>query len=260
MLDACYPETPGITWHSASGSGTVPAMGSEGRQRVLLVAAVLAGCAGQRSPPPAVQPAPPAAAAGVPSTPRATGAEAAAMPLAEYRAAFVRELARLTRSRGAGDPRPGDPKARPPHEIAVLKRIGQPGAYLLATVGFGRAAPAKRGGARVELIAYVERVGPNLERTLSNLGETMAARGPDAAPWKEYDLVQLPAPQFGLQFFDLRPGGQVDVAPEVTVTLLKVVPISAEEYELRQKNPGGEYDDPDENTRAMERWRHVLER
>jgi hypothetical protein len=62
-----------------------------------------------------------------------------------------------------------------------------------------------------------------------------------------------------MQFFDLRGAGEIDVSPDLRVTLLKVVPMSHEEFEAAQKNPAGEWDDPNANARSIQRWRRVLE-
>jgi hypothetical protein len=185
------------------------------------------------------------------------------LDLPAYRAAITRELARLTRSREATDPSPSPEEAsggKIPHSTLILKRIGQVDAFVVATIGYGRIRHAAKGVANVELIAYVERYGPNIAKVLSALGEYMHARGPDAPAWKEYDVVMLPKPEQGLQYFDLRPGGQIDVAPDLSVMLLKVVPMSEDEYETAQKNPSNEFDDPNSNARAVHRWRQVLER
>jgi hypothetical protein len=188
-------------------------------------------------------------------------AEKGPMEQPAYRGAFLRELMRLTHTREAADPAPFDTAAaKVPHSISILKRIGQSDAFIVATVGFGRVAHAKKGPANVELLAYVESFSPNVERVLSKLGDHMHARGADAPPWKDYDTVQLPAPELGLQYFDLRPAGELSLGPDLTVKLLKVIPMTADEYESSQKNPAREYDDPNEKARSIERWRRVVEK
>jgi hypothetical protein len=192
---------------------------------------------------------------------KAQGADKGPPELAQYRAIMTRELIRLTHSRevtGAGGDDSGGGAI--PHSILVLKRIGQSDAYVVVTIGYGRTAHSKRAPSNVELIAYVEQYGPNVGKVLSALGELMWARGQDATPWHEYDVVMLPKAEQGLQYFDLRPGGQVDVSSDLTVTLLKVVPMSEEEYEVALKNPSNEFDDPNANARATYRWRQIVER
>jgi hypothetical protein len=191
------------------------------------------------------------------------GAAPAEMPIADYRTVYLRELARLTKTREAAQPeadviRAGD--AAIPHAIDVLKKIGQAESFVVTTTGFGRIAHGTKGRAHVELLAYVEQYGPKIGRVLVALGETMHAKSESGAAWKEYDTVQLPAPEQGMEYFDLRPAGEVDVSPELRVTLLKVIPMSHEEYQRAQKNPAGEWDDPNATARARQRWRRLLER
>jgi hypothetical protein len=191
---------------------------------------------------------------------QAEHADKAPLDLAAYRTTIVRELSRLTHSREVPDPHPEDVAGKIPHSTLVLKRIGQIDSFVVATVGYGRLPHAKKGPSNVELLAYVEQYGPNVGKVLAALGEQMHARGPDAPAWKEYDVVMLPKPEQGLQYFDLRPGGQIDVGPGLSITLLKVVPMSEDEYETAQKNPMNEYDDPNSNSRSIQRWRAVVER
>jgi hypothetical protein len=189
-----------------------------------------------------------------------------AIPIAEYRAALLRDLMRLTKTREA-TVAPAEviraDDAEIPHSIEVLKKIGQADAYIAATAGFGRLAHGPRKKSHVELLAYVDQYGGKIGQVLEALGEAMHAKGENGAEWKdwkEYDTVQLPQPQFGLQWFDLRPAGEVDVSPELRVILLKVIPMSQDEFERAKNNPAGEWDDPNANARSIQRWRRVLER
>jgi hypothetical protein len=178
-----------------------------------------------------------------------------------YRTELVRRLTQLTRTREfIAAPSFEQSDAKIPHSVHVLKKIGQAESYLVATAGFGRVSHSSRQAAHVELLAYVDQFGPNVSKILSTLGMLMHARGAEGAPWKEYDTVQLPKPEFGLQYFDLRPAGEVDVGPDLRVALLKVIPISLAEYEKSRDNPSGEFDDPNMTARMYQRWRQALEK
>jgi hypothetical protein len=185
------------------------------------------------------------------------------IPLDAYRATFVRELMRLTRSRevplAAGETvhRDGAPV---PHSIEVLKRIGQADAYLVTSIGFGRIGHGNQKRGHVELLAYVEEYGPKIAEVLEALGDAMHAGGEHIEAWKEYSAVELPAPKYGMQYFDLRPAGEVDITRDLRVMLLKVIPMSADEYERTQENPAGEWDDPNAAARAVQRWKRLVER
>ncbi len=195
----------------------------------------------------------------------ATDGGAVFVPLSqsEYRAVFVRELMRLTKTREAtvsSEEAILVEDGVAPHSIEVLKKIGQSEAFVVATAGFGRVPHGPRKKAHVELLAYVDHYGQKIGQVLEALGEAMHARGETGRAFKEYDTVELPQPVHGLQFFDLRPSGEIDISAELRVTLLKVVPMSHDEFDQAQKNPAGEWDDPSSNTRAAARWRRLLER
>lgn len=182
---------------------------------------------------------------------------------ADYRAVLVRELMRLTKTREAtvsAEEAIRIDDGSIPHSIEVLKKIGQSEAFVVATAGFGRIPHGPRKKTHVELLAYVDQYGQKIGQVLEALGEAMHARGENGRAYKEYDTVELPAPVHGLQYFDLRPSGEVDISPDLRVMLLKVVPMSHDEYDQAQKNPAGEWDDPNANTRAAARWRRLLER
>jgi hypothetical protein len=177
-----------------------------------------------------------------------------------YDKAFVRELTRVTRTREVPPAQGGDaPSGAGPHRIAVLKKVGHQESYVIATVGLGRVAHGVKPGARVELLAYASGYSAGIAKVLSALGELMHGRGADAPAWKEYDTVQLPQAQLGLEYFDLRPAGEVDIAPGERVVLLKVMPMSADEFEKAQANPSGEWTDPNADARAAQRWQRLLE-
>lgn len=191
------------------------------------------------------------------------GVSEGAFPIADYRGVLIRNLMRLTKTREATVP-PADAihteDAPIPHSIEVLKKIGQSDSYIAATAGYGRVAHGPRKKQHVELLAYVEQYGGKIGQILEALGDEMHSKNETSAEWKEYDTVQLPEPLFGLQYFDLRPAGEIDISETLRVTLLKVIPMSADEFERAKNNPAGEWDDPNANARSIQRWRRVLER
>lgn len=190
------------------------------------------------------------------------GAIAVPMGLQQYRVDLLRELMRLTRSREAtvaAEDVIHAEAATIPHSIEVLKRIGQAEAYVVASAGYGRLPHGRRKNAHVELLAYVDQYGAKIGQVLEAIGDAMHARGEHEEAWKEYTAVELPEAKHGMQYFDLRPAGEVAIAPDLRVTLLKVMPMSREEFERSQENPAGEWDDPNAAARALQRWRRLLE-
>ncbi len=154
----------------------------------------------------------------------------------------------------------------PEHGVAVVKRIGQAGgAYVIYTVGLGRAPrldPELGDEHRhVELIAESREVGPQIGEVLTKIGELL--HGAPGGTWKTYDTVSLRKPLHGLQHFDLRPGGEVDVAPDLRVVLYKVVPLAPDELERTRDEGGSQWvdagsADPDAAARDLSRWTPAL--
>lgn len=234
-------------------------------ERVLLPLLVLAlGC---RSVPPSRPPGAlePDLSGRVGSSAGSQGAQADARSpddgpsLDAYRASYLRALARLTKTREAKIP-PEDlarSDGASPFSVEVLKKIGQSDALLVSTVGLGRRSEGR--GDRLELLAYVSQYGRKVGEVLVALGRAMHARAEEGVAWKAYDTIVLDTPENGMKYFDLRPAGEVELDRDTRVALLKVIPMSEEEFEKSQKNASGEWDDPNANAKASERWGRIVD-
>lgn len=211
-------------------------------------------------PPPPSNPIPLAALAQTPSPPPPP----VEIPFETYQEALIRSFTRTQPSRrGTVHELPGEPRC----VVQALERIGRPSRTAILTAGLGRTA---RGDAdltaenrRVELYAEANGFGPGIAEVLGALGRAMTQPDGIGRSWKLYDAVALAAPVAGLQFFDLRPGGELSVGPATWVTLYKVVPLSEEEMERSRAQKGDQWLDEDEAdpggaARALERWAPAL--
>lgn len=148
-----------------------------------------------------------------------------------------------------------------------MERIGRDRGTAVLTVGLGRRLRADptltQENRRIELYADTTGFGPGIAEVLASLGRTMLEAGGAGQGWKLYDAVALPTPVAGLQYFDLRPGGELTVGPNEWVTLYKVVPLSEPEMERARAQKGdqwldGDEADPGSAERSRERWAPAL--
>lgn len=151
--------------------------------------------------------------------------------------------------------------------VQALERIGRSSRTAILTAGLGRQSrgdPALTAeNRRIELYAEANGFGPGIAEILGALGRAMTQPDGPGRSWKLYDAVSLAAPVAGLQYFDLRPGGELSVGPAGWVTLYKVVPLSEEEMERSRAQKGDQWLDEDEAdpggaARALERWAPAL--
>ena len=231
----------------------------------LLFCAILSWSCGAQSPsatpssPPSDTPPPPAATpTAPPPTPIASKIEDDM-----YRTELLREFRLRNRSRPIDEKKFAANDATPLHEVHVFRRIGGRRTHLVLTVGFGRVPRGEIDGENVfvELFAESRNYGPAIADVLSALGRML--HDPDTGrAFKPYASVKLDAPQHNLQFFDLVPSGEIDVAGDHRVILFKVVPVTAEEYEATKKGEtqfaGRDDATPEGAERAYLRWAPAL--
>lgn len=176
-----------------------------------------------------------------------------------YQPAFLRGMSQYFSGRRTMTA--GTSTSAPEHSVAVVKRIGQGGgSYVAYTVGLGRPTRTHpdlgEDHQHVELIAESKTMGPQIGEILGRIGARLHASG---SALKTYDVVSFAAPMHGLQHFDLRPGGEVDVTPKLRVTLYKVVPLAPDELERTQDQGGSQWvdagaADPAARARDLARW------
>lgn len=188
-------------------------------------------------------------------------------PQQRYQHAWVTTFAQTRRARTIQQIESSEGK--PPHTIVVLKRTGpqrRNGLWVI-TSGVGlyrRSDSAVPSGERhVELLARVPKYEPGVAAVLSKLAERVTASKTVGTILKSYDAVALDAPVFGLQYFDLLPGGELDVG-ERHIMLYKVLPITKEEFETIRSDSGSQWAgadlaDPARKGQVLERWRPVFE-
>jgi hypothetical protein len=227
------------------------------RRWALFFALVALGCSA--APKPITAPPPPPVTASAitavvaPPTPEAP-------PLDRYQEELIRRFIRTNPARRGQQL---DVSAEPPARVQVLDRIGRDRSVVVLTVGFGRVVRPEETlspeNKHVELYAEAEAFGPGIGEVLGALGKALHDAKGGGRAWHVYDAVQLPAPVAGLQFFDLRPGGELQVAPNLWVTLYKVVPLSEEEHDATLTRRGDQWmgedeTDPGGASRALKRW------
>jgi hypothetical protein len=151
----------------------------------------------------------------------------------------------------------------PAHEIHAFRRIGSKRTHIVLTVGLGRVPRTSIDGENVfvELFAESRNYGQPIADVLSALGRML--HNPEVGRgFKPYASIKLDAPQHNLQFFDLVPAGEIDVAADHRVILFKVVPVTAEEYEATKKGEtqfaGRDDATPEAAERASLRWAPAL--
>jgi hypothetical protein len=180
-----------------------------------------------------------------------------------YRTELLREFRLRNRSRPVDEKKFAAEGSSPIHEVHAFRRIGGRRTHVVLTVGFGRVARQEIDAENVfvELFAETRNYGPAIADVLSALGHMLhdpnTGRG-----FKPYASVKLEAPQHNLQFFDLVPSGEIDVGADHRVILLKVVPVTADEFEATKKGEtqfaGRDDATPEGAERAYLRWAPAL--
>lgn len=225
---------------------------------------LLGACATPAPPAPSAAPAPAPIAAASSAPPVLAPPPPAEVPFETYQEALVRAFTRTQPSRrGTVLELPGEPRC----VVQALERIGRQSRTAILTAGLGRmarGAPDLTAENRhIELYAEANGFGPGIAEVLGALGRAMTQPDGVGRSWKLYDAVALSAPVAGLQYFDLRPGGELSAGPSGWVTLYKVVPLSEEEMERSRAQKGDQWLDEDEAdpggaARALERWAPAL--
>ena len=234
---------------------------------LLLVASLAQGCAAAAPEPPGLLPAAPPAPAPVtaPLPPPIVPPEVEVVELDDV--IFPFDAYRLRFERSLESHKPGrvaaryDARAQGPlgHEVVTYQSDGA--TEYLVTVGFGRRSQRHRFGSSppfVELSGMTDHRLPHVPEILSSLGRYLhAVERPMAMRFQAFDVVRLDQPIHGRQFFVLVPdplpgievgGGaphvannavELPLAPELSVTLLRVVPLIESEYiRLRMRGDG----------------------
>lgn len=198
------------------------------------------------APPPSSAPTP--AEPGV-EAPKSAGAQPKARP-APYAPGLRRAFLQARRAKAL----------RQTDKLLVARRIGAKPATFLMTIGVGevpRAAPSlPEDLRRVELIAVCEEDRPEVAEILAALAPQVI----DSA-LKPYDTASLEAPLYGLQHFDLLPGGELSVPGRGLVRLLRVVPVGQTELEERGDDNSqwvGSYAADPGGSRPGARWTALL--
>lgn len=185
------------------------------------------------------------------------------MPREAYTRSFLSGAS--TYFRGRRTTSVGTSSSAPAHDIVVVRKIGRDRSHVIFTSGLGRiprpdrALPAEH--QNIELVAYSKDVGSGIGEVLSVLGAHLHGRL--GARWKTYDAVRLPSPVNGLQHFDLRPGGEIDVSDDLRVTLYKVVPLAPDEMARTESEGGSQWvdsgaADPAAAAKELLRWAPAL--
>jgi hypothetical protein len=180
-----------------------------------------------------------------------------------YRTELLKEFRLRNRSRPIDERAYPEAGTAPSHEVHAFRRIGRGRTHLVLTVGLGRVPRESIDGEHVfvELFAESRNYGEPIAEVLSALGR--ALHDPELGrDFKPYASVRLETPQHNLQFFDLVPAGEIDVARDHRVILFKVVPVTAEEYEATKKGEtqfaGRDDATPEAAERASMRWAPAL--
>lgn len=215
-----------------------------GRGSLLFVATLWGGCA---APPASSTPAPAESGVAAAAQPATRTAKAPAAPYAPgLRRAFLRaRRAKALRETG---------------KLLVARRLGAKPATFLMTIGIGevpRAAPSlPEDLRRVELIAICEEDRPEVAEILAALSPQVVS-----SALKPYDTASLEEPLYGLQHFDLLPGGELSVPGRGLVRLLRVVPVGQTELEERGADNSqwvGSYAADPGGSRPGARWTELL--
>ncbi|MCA9556175.1 MAG: suppressor of fused domain protein, partial [Myxococcales bacterium] len=150
-------------------------------------------------------------------------------------------------------------------QVAAFRSRRRTFGVLYVTLGVG-AQPREAPGVpeeerRVELLARAEEAGVGVAEVLQALAKALAAADAAGEPWKGYEPVALEAPARGLAYFDLIPAGTAR-AEDGDVTLLRVVPLTAEEYEAAKAARGSQWSgsggDPEAGDDSRARWAPAL--
>lgn len=180
-----------------------------------------------------------------------------------YQDSLLREFRLRNRSRPVGQKRFEGVGQAPSHEVHAFRRIGRGRSHVVLTVGLGRVGRAVENEEleHVELLAESREYGDPIAEVLAALGR--ALYDPEAGrAFKPYRSVKLERPQHNLQFFDLVPAGAIDVAPGHAVMLMKVVPVTADEFQQTKQGEtqfaGRDDVTPEGAERALMRWAPAL--
>jgi hypothetical protein len=223
----------------------------------LLAALALVGCRAAPPPPPpdAVVAPPPPAEVAPPPLPVSTEPD----PGERYAEALAQDVGGSRRLTPAGR-YPGAPA------VAAFRSRRRTFGVLYVTLGVGL-APRSAAGVpdeerRVELLARAEEAAPGVADVLQALAHALAAADAAGDPWRGYEPVALEPPVRGLGYFDLIPAGAARVEG-ADVTLLRVVPLTAEEYEASRAARGSQWGsasgaDPEGADDARARWAPAL--
>ncbi len=176
--------------------------------------------------------------------------------LSGYQKALLTQLKRRSRMRPVGNWTSTSTQA-PAHKVVALKKIGREKSMMVLTAGLGLGQQVSS-KVRIELWADTEAAGPGVAEVLTQLGTYIFSHGSQGG--QSYQTIALEQPIHGLQYFDLRPGGEVDLASGLRVQLLKVVPLSADEFDKAQSDTGsqwltGDAADPGAATKIRQRWK-----
>ncbi len=220
---------------------------------------ILAACAQKSNTRPIVAPPPPAPVTPppieVPPPPKTT-------PLADYQTLFFKALGQSRLGIKVSE-QSFKPSGQLGHKVHVFKTVGRKKKHTAVTNGFGRVLrPGAEGEARrLELITHSAQYGVNIGKVLSTLGKHMHNKK-EAANFVAYARVELPSAPFGMQFFLLLPGGEIDLPSGERVMLLKVVPLSKDEFETEQSKEsqwvGTDAIEPGGAERTLLRWGPAL--
>ncbi len=237
-----------------------------GKKRIGLSALLAVAACGTQT---TSQPPPVAQQTVTPATPKPAPTPPPPPPLAPkiaddaYRNELLREFRLRNRSRPVDEKRFPAEGAAPEHTVYAFRRIGRGRTHIVLTVGFGRVPRQSIDGENVyvELFAETRNYGPPIAEVLSALGKLLL--DPEAGrTFKAYATVQLRQPQHNLQYFDLVPAGEIDVAADHRVNLFKVVPVTAEEFENTKSGEtqfaGRDDATPEGAERAYLRWAPAL--
>ncbi len=177
-------------------------------------------------------------------------------PDSSYRQRFLASLLRLLRARkvdeltGAGSGH---------HSVQVLRMAPKVKGYMLVTSVGQRPTPGlvSSGALPVELVASSDSYSPRIAEVLFLLAGAMRRAESQNKPWRAYEAIALPEPIHNLQFFDLRPGGELRMDNGHVVSLLKVIPLTPEEFE-RQRHFSHDDGFDQAEQEVLARWRPVF--
>lgn len=145
-----------------------------------------------------------------------------------------------------------------PYEVRTYRGRRRHDGVLHLTLGLGLGQKPP-----VELLARAHKPTKTIADVLFAVARQLQAAPADGGTWKGYQTLELAEPVHGFQRFDLVPAGDAH-GPQGPVQLLRVMPLTLEEFEAASSEQGGQWSgaagaDLESKAAALDRWNPAFE-